>query len=58
MLTTPVEDHQPRTQWDVLVEIDSRPVHLVIWARDPIQARQLAEQQWGNCHSVRALDHT
>ena len=38
--------------YDIWVTIGGRDTHLLIQARDSIQARQIAEQLYGNCYGV------
>lgn len=38
--------------YDIWVTIDNRDVHLVIQAKDSLQARSIAEQLYGVCYGV------
>ena len=38
--------------YDIWVTIDNRDVHLVIQAKDSLQARAIAEQLYGVCYGV------
>jgi hypothetical protein len=42
--------------YDIWVVIEDRDTHLVIQARDSLQARAIAEQLYGRCYAVTLLD--
>ena len=41
--------------YDIWVVIDNRDTHLVIQAKDSLQARAIAEQLYGHCYGVTLL---
>ena len=41
--------------YDIWVVIEDRDTHLVIQARDSLQARAIAEQLYGQCYGVTLL---
>lgn len=41
--------------YDIWVVIDNRDTHLVIQAKDSLQARSIAEQLYGHCWGVTLL---
>jgi len=41
--------------YDIWVVIEDRDTHLVIQARDSLQARAIAEQLYGRCYGVTLL---
>lgn len=46
---------EPVHNYDIWVVIDNRDTHLVIQARDSLQARAIAEQLYGHCYGVTLL---
>ena len=47
-----VKDTDQMYTYDIWVTIAGRDTHLLIQAKDGIQARQIAEQLYGNCYGV------
>ena len=45
----------PMHNYDIWVVIDNRDTHLVIQAKDSLQARAIAEQLYGHCYGVTLL---
>jgi hypothetical protein len=41
--------------YDIWVVVDNRDTHLVIQAKDSLQARAIAEQLYGQCYGVTLL---
>jgi hypothetical protein len=41
--------------YDIWVVVDNRDTHLVIQAKDSLQARAIAEQLYGRCYGVTLL---
>jgi hypothetical protein len=46
-----VED-TPMKPYDIWVVIDGRDTHLIIQAKDSLQARSIAESLYGRCYGV------
>lgn len=43
---------EPMHSYDIWVVIDGRDTHLIIQARDSLQARSIAESLYGRCYGV------
>lgn len=46
----------PVHNYDIWVVIEDRDTHLIIQARDSLQARAIAEHMYGRCYGVTLLD--
>lgn len=51
-----IDERDPMRSYDIWVVIDGRDTHLVIQARDSLQARAIAEQLYGRCYGVTLLE--
>lgn len=50
--TYTIQETDTMQSYDIWVTIAGRDTHLIIQAKDSIQARQIAEQLYGTCYGV------